>query len=109
MTGKCERFEFNVAGVTYAGRQDRLARLGDGIHRCKLVHEMGNRYDKDAIAVVVDGSMIGYVGREINSLLLPILGQLSDLRCSISYSRRLGVRFAVVSLLLPESSKEEPA
>lgn len=57
---------FNVAGVTFEGRQEFLKKLFNNCSKSvvKFVREPDNKYDQCAIKVVVDGMHVGYVPRK---------------------------------------------
>lgn len=65
-----------VTGVTFEGRQEIIKRLV-GNEPCKIVAEPSNRYDPNALAVLVayDGQVhhVGYVPREIAAEIAPHL------------------------------------
>jgi hypothetical protein len=67
-----QRRVFKVAGVTFEGRQEHIAKLSGG-EPCKIVPEPTNPYDRNALAVhVAHGGMIyhvGYVPRDIAAVV----------------------------------------
>lgn len=74
-----------VAGVSYEGRQDHLAKLS-GNEPVRLVPEPNNQYDSNAIAVHIahTGKVLhcGYIPKEIAAKIAPLMeGESFD--CSI--------------------------
>ncbi len=66
-----------VAGVTYDGRQDILAKLR-GNEPCRIVPEPTNQYDPNALAVHVaiapgDVKHVGFIPRELAKEIAPYL------------------------------------
>ena len=87
-------FEFPVRGVTFEGRQDVLKQidLTDGmdytdesntvwgrtvkpeaVHKCVLVRDKNNQYDKNAIGIIYDGTSIGFIPKEVAVYLAPLM------------------------------------
>lgn len=65
-----------VAGVTFEGRQEKIARLSMG-DPVQIVPEPDNPYDQNALAVHIahDGEILhcGYIPREIAKKIAPLL------------------------------------
>lgn len=66
-----------VAGVSYEGRQDVIAKL-HGDEPCRIVPEPTNKFDPNALAVVVAIAPsviahVGYVPRELAAQIAPFL------------------------------------
>ena len=63
---------FNVAGVTFEGRQDLIRQLNqDSVYF--LVPEPDNEYDPNAVQVIADCQCIGYVPRELAPIVAWLL------------------------------------
>ena len=78
-----------VVGVTFEntkaseGRRNRQRIIADAWHRgsvlLELFREKGNRHDKNAIAVRIDGEKIGYLDRALAAELAPQVDEGSEL------------------------------
>lgn len=70
-------FTTKVAGVTFEGRQDIIAKLS-GTEPCRIVPEPENAYDPNALAVqvaILPGEIqhVGYIPRDLASQIAPHL------------------------------------
>ena len=67
------RFHTKLRGVSFEGRQARIAQLAPG-DRLQLLREANNPADANAIACLsADGAMLGYLSRAIAAQLAPLI------------------------------------
>ena len=66
-------FNTKLVGVTFEGRQDRIAALDDGMP-LRLQRQPENPYDANAVAAYApDGIQIGYLNRNLSGTLAPVM------------------------------------
>lgn len=80
-----ESFNTKVAGVTFEGRQDLIARLDEG-SELSLVRDDHNQYDPNAISVIADeyGRSIGFINKEIAARISPRIDEGQDYGVKLS-------------------------
>ena len=71
--GEAEAFHTKLAGVTFEGRQDIIARLAPGTP-LRLVRQPENEFDRNACAVYdAAGDQVGFFNRRLAAALAPVL------------------------------------
>lgn len=80
---RCLLNKFYVAGFQYYGGQSFIEDIQVGQH-LKLVAEPGNEYDKFAVAIYHQNTMIGHVPRTDNKHLSRLLRQQVSLLCKVT-------------------------
>lgn len=109
-----ETVEIAIAGVTFEGRQQILARLTQG-ETVYLVREPSNQYDRNAIRITRgNGEVLGYVPKTTAASLAsgleqygkPVEGTISAIVGDISAGNYLGarVRFIPPAPIMPDAS-----
>jgi single-stranded-DNA-specific exonuclease len=79
-----ESFHTKLAGVTFEGRQDRVARLGPGTP-LRLVRQPDNPYDQWACAVFdPTGDQVGFLNRRLAAALAPAIDRGADYDVSVT-------------------------
>ncbi len=79
-----ESFHTKLAGVSFEGRQDVVARLQPGMP-LRLVRQPENEFDPNAIAVLAPtGEQIGFLNRRLASVLAPALDSGAEWDVSVT-------------------------
>lgn len=81
MAEKIANVDLKVVGVTFknddgSSRADKIIEVAIiGKEHCQVTieREPSNKYDPNAIKVLVDGRQIGYIGKDFSSILAPMM------------------------------------
>ena len=96
-----------VAGVTFEGRQDIRKRYSGHTATARFKREPENKYDPNAVAVVLGfNDKIGYVKRADAPLLAECLaaGMVSDVTAKVDWCQDLGLYAATVNFKVKEKA-----
>ena len=104
-----ENISFNLAGVTFADHQKNIASLlqKKTKHLARLIKEPDNPWDPNAVKVCVDGHEIGYVPREVASLVSEIVPSVLKTVVELGYSKNQENYFAHCKLLILTKEDDE--
>jgi single-stranded-DNA-specific exonuclease len=104
-----ESFHTKLAGVTFEGRQDVVARLQPG-SPVRLVRQPDNEFDPNAVAVFApDGEQVGYLNRRLASVLAPALDAGAEWDVSVTEvtgGEEAGARGVNVLFSRPDSEED---
>ena len=92
------RIDFNVAGVTFEGRQGLLQSKYHKHIVASLRPEPENPHDSNAIAVYADDLKVGYVPKGMNEEVKRNLDKTQLVEMNVGYSYDIGKYFANVSV-----------
>lgn len=84
-----DSFHIKVAGVTFQGRQETVAKLSEG-DPLTLEREPDNPYDPNAIKVLTEHGEVGYVPREYAAAVGVHLSAGTTYTCTVSELPRTG-------------------
>ena len=66
---------YSIVGIEHTKKEDFVAALQAG-KPVVLVREPNNKYDRNAVAVWIDGERVGYIPRKQNSVLAGFIDQV---------------------------------
>lgn len=113
--GAVNEYRFSVAGVTFDGRQQKIDDVARRIHdgealSAQLIRQPDNRFDPNAIEVVILDQQIGYVPKRLAARLAPMLdsGQTARVQSVEFYESYRGSSGCRIQVQIPSEDDDQP-